>query len=280
MTGQSVGRDGASNLRVRVLSALVLAAVAILATWLGGLPFRALVAIGGVLVFWEWQSITGYDKYGVLELAAPGAMAASAFLVMAEFSSLQSLIPAAFAMFFAIAAAIRRNVPLWFPAGVPYALLPVLGLAALRGDNTSGLLAIVYLFAVVWATDIFAYFGGRTFGGAKLAPQISPAKTWSGAVSGVFAGTMAGLAIAFAGGSGKLVFLAALAVALSIASQAGDLFESFVKRRFGVKDSGTILPGHGGIMDRVDGLIGATVALYLICVMAGYGTNPSALLFP
>jgi phosphatidate cytidylyltransferase len=280
VTGQSAGQGAASNLQTRILSAAVLAALALAATWFGGLPFRALVAIGGVMVFWEWQSITGYDKYGVLELAAPGAIAASAFLIMADFSPLQSLIPALFAMFFAIAAAVRRGVPFWFPAGVPYALLPVLGLTALRGESASGLWAITFLFAVVWATDIFAYFGGRAIGGPKLAPAVSPNKTWSGALSGAASGTLAGLLAGFWAGSEDLMFLAVLALVLSIASQCGDLFESFVKRRFGVKDSGTILPGHGGVMDRVDGLIGATVALYLICVISGYGTNPSALLFP
>lgn len=280
MSGTNAQHSSMSNLQTRIVSALVLAALALGATWAGGLPFRALVAIGGVLVFWEWQAITGYDKYGLLELAAPGAIAAAAFMVMAGFPALQSLIPAAFAMFFAIAAAVRRGVPFWFPAGVPYALLPVLGLTALRGENASGLAAVSFLFAVVWATDILAYFGGRSFGGPKLAPVISPNKTWSGAITGTLAAVLAGLLVAAIAGGGNLLFLAILALVLSIASQAGDLFESFVKRRFGFKDSGTILPGHGGIMDRVDGLIGATVALYLICVMAGYGTQPSALLFP
>lgn len=280
MTGPVLQQNPASNIKVRILSAVILAAVALFATWLGGVPFRALVAIGGVLVFWEWQSITGYDKYGLLELAAPGAIAASAFFVIANFSPLESLIPAAFAACFAVAAAVRRNVPFWFPAGVPYAVLPVLGLTALRGEDANGLWAIAFLFAVVWATDIFAYFGGRAIGGPKLAPAISPAKTWSGALCGAAAGLIGGLAVASVAGSTEYVGLAILSLLLSIAAQAGDLFESFVKRRFGVKDSGTMLPGHGGIMDRVDGLIGATVALYLICVIAGYGTNPSAFLFP
>jgi phosphatidate cytidylyltransferase len=280
VTGPSAGKSSASNLQVRIVSAVVLASVAILATWLGGLPFRALIALGGVLVFWEWQSITGYDKYGVLELAAPGAIAASAFLVMADFAPLQSLIPAVFAMFFAVAAAVRRRVPFWFPVGVPYALVPILGLTALRGDSNGGLWAIAFLFGVVWATDILAYFGGRAFGGPKLAARVSPNKTWSGALSGATASVVVGLVVATAAGNGDLMFFAVLAFVLSVASQVGDLFESFVKRRFGVKDSGTILPGHGGVMDRVDGLIGATVALYLICVMAGYGTNPSGFLFP
>ncbi len=280
MSNSNAANTGLSNLQTRIISAIVLAAIAIWATWMGGLPFRALVAIGGVLVFWEWQSITGYDRYGVLELAAPGAIAASAFMVMADFPMLQSVIPAVFAMLFAIAAAVRRGVPFWFPAGVPYALLPILGLTALRDNNASGLYAVVFLFSVVWATDIFAYFGGRALGGPKLSPAISPNKTWSGALSGAFAAIAAGFCVAVWAGESNLTFLAIMALALSIASQAGDLFESYVKRRFGLKDSGAILPGHGGVMDRVDGLIGATVALYAVCVISGYGTQPSALLFP
>jgi phosphatidate cytidylyltransferase len=280
MSSQNAQSSPLSNLQTRILSALALAALAILATWMGGLAFRSLIAIGGVLVFWEWQSITGYDKYGVLELAAPGAIAACAFMVMAGFPALQSLVPAVFAMFFAIAAAVRRGVPFWFPAGVPYVLLPVLGLTALRGDTAGGLYAVVFLFAVVWGTDIFAYFGGRAFGGPKLVPLISPGKTWSGAVSGALAGIVAGVLVAAWAGASNLAMLAVMALALSVASQAGDLFESYLKRRFGLKDSGSMLPGHGGVMDRVDGLIGATVALYAICVISGYGTQPSALLFP
>jgi phosphatidate cytidylyltransferase len=207
-------------------------------------------------------------------------MVGCAFMVMAGFPVLQSLVPAAFAMFFAIAAAVRRGVPFWFPAGVPYALLPVLGLTALRGDTAGGLSTIVFLFAVVWATDIFAYFGGRTFGGPKLAPAISPGKTWSGAISGALAGVVAGVLAAAWAGTGNWPFLAIMALVLSVASQMGDLFESHVKRRFGFKDSSAILPGHGGIMDRVDGLIGAAVALYVICVISGHAAQPSALLFP
>jgi phosphatidate cytidylyltransferase len=279
VTGESTRHGAASNLQVRILSAVILAAIAIVATWIGGASFRLLIAIGGMIVFWEWQTITGYDKYGILEMAAPGAMVAAAFMVTAGFPALQSIVPATFAMFFAIAAVARRNVPYWFPAGVPYALLPMLGLAALRGESSTGLAAIIFLFSIVWATDIFAYFGGRTFGGAKLAPAISPGKTRSGAACGALAGVMAGVVAAAIAGSDNLIWLAVLALVLSIASQAGDLFESFVKRRFGVKDSGTILPGHGGLMDRVDGLIGATVVLYLICVLSGYGADPAALLF-
>jgi phosphatidate cytidylyltransferase len=272
--------NAAGNLQVRIVSAIVLGGFALFLTWYGGLPFRALAALAGLLVYWEWQNITGYDKYGLLELAAPGAVAAAMVLVILNFSVLESLIPAVFATLFAIAACVRRNIPYWFPFGVPYAIVPVLAITSLRGDSTSGLWAIMFLFAVVWATDILAYFSGRTFGGPKLAPSISPNKTWSGAIGGAVAGVLAGVAVAALHGSLGLPLHAVTALALTLAAQCGDLFESYVKRRFGVKDSGTIIPGHGGVMDRVDGLVAAAVMLYLICLSLGGDAFPALALFP
>jgi phosphatidate cytidylyltransferase len=268
-----------SNLQLRILSAIVLGSVAAAAAWYGGFPFRVLAALAGLLIYWEWQSITGYDKYGVLELAAPAAVVASMVLVLLDFSPLESIIPSIFAVMFAIAACVRRSVPYWLPFGVPYAVLPVLALTAFRSDTQSGLASVVFLLVCVWATDIFAYFAGRQFGGPKLAPEISPNKTWSGAAGGAAAAVAAGVATAYFYGQSNLVFFALAALALSIASQTGDLFESYLKRRFGVKDSGSIIPGHGGVMDRVDGLIGAVLALYLICAAMGYSASPSAALF-
>jgi phosphatidate cytidylyltransferase len=266
---------GRSNLQTRLISAAALAL-----TWYGGLPFRALAALAGLLIYWEWQNITGYDKYGLLELAAPGAVAAAMVLVILNFSVWESLIPAIFATLFSIAACVRRNIPYWFPFGVPYAIVPVLAITALRGEADGGLWAIIFLFAVVWATDIAAYFAGRAFGGPKLAPKISPNKTWSGALGGAAAGVMAGIGVAALHGD-LAVFLHGLtALALTMAAQAGDLFESHVKRRFGVKDSGTIIPGHGGVMDRVDGLVAAAVMLYVICLGLGEGARPALALFP
>jgi phosphatidate cytidylyltransferase len=270
----------ASNLQVRIASAAVLGAAALLLTWYGGLPFRALAALVGLLVYWEWQNITGYDKYGLLELAAPGAVAAAMVLVILNFSNWESLIPAIFAALFSVAACVRRNIPYWFPFGVPYAIVPVLAITSLRGDSASGLWAIILLFSVVWATDIFAYFAGRAFGGPKLAPAISPNKTWSGALGGAAAGILAGVAVAMWRGEANLIFYALTSLALTVAAQCGDLFESHVKRRFGVKDSGTIIPGHGGVMDRVDGLVAAAVMLYLICLGLGGGASPALALFP
>src|SRR5262249_46317865 len=130
-------------------------------------------------------------------------------------------------------------------------------------------LAIIFLFAVVWGTDIIAYFVGRAVGGPKLAPQISPKKTWSGALGGVAAAIAAAVAVVLAGGLPNMAVVALLAVGLSIIAQAGDLFESVLKRRFGAKDSSQLIPGHGGLMDRLDGFLTAVVAATLIGLAHG-----------
>src|SRR5262249_5983935 len=139
----------------------------------------------------------------------------------------------------------------------------------LRSDAQYGFLAMIFLFAVVWGTDILAYFVGRAVGGPKLAPWISPKKTWSGAIGGVAAAIAAAIAVAFAGGLSNMAAVALLAAALSIVSQAGDLFESALKRRFDVKDSSQLIPGHGGLMDRLDGFLTAAVAATLIGLAHG-----------
>jgi phosphatidate cytidylyltransferase len=142
----------------------------------------------------------------------------------------------------------------------------VISLAAIRGDTAHGFAAMLFIFAVVWATDILAYFVGRAIGGPKLAPPISPGKTWSGAIGGaisaVVAGTLAHMVFFPLNG----LWVPAIALVLSVFSQIGDLFESFIKRRFGVKDSSRLIPGHGGVMDRVDGLVFACFAAFLIAL--------------
>ena len=137
------------------------------------------------------------------------------------------------------------------------------------------LLLSFFLFAVIWCTDIFAFFGGRTFGGPKLAPSISPNKTWSGFFSGLAGGVLAGVIAALFLSESGLVWVVLLATIVSVAGQLGDLFESGLKRTFGVKDSGTLIPGHGGVMDRVDSLIFAAFAAYIIALAmpGGIGAN-------
>ena len=145
----------------------------------------------------------------------------------------------------------------WYASGFAYALLPALALLWIRERDAHGLELLVWTFIVTWATDIGAYFAGRSFGKRKLAPTISPNKTVEGLYGGLVAATLFGGAWVLATGLGKP--LIALAPLLAVAAQAGDLFESWMKRRAGLKDSGTWLPGHGGILDRLDGLVPVAV---------------------
>ncbi len=144
-------------------------------------------------------------------------------------------------------------------AGIVYAAMLAAAPIILRSDSALGFLAIVFLFAVVWTTDIAAYFGGRLIGGAKLWPAVSPNKTWSGAIVGTLAAIGAAIAVAVYGDI-SVGAAAVLAAVLSIAAQGGDLFESHLKRRFGVKDASHVIPGHGGVMDRIDGFIVAAMS--------------------
>ncbi len=157
----------------------------------------------------------------------------------------------------------------WIVAGIVYAGGILVATLLLRSDPQFGFAAILFLFAVVWLTDIAAYFSGRAFGGPKLMPRVSPKKTWSGAIGGTAAGVAGGIAVGLAMGAGAWPAIAALAFVLSAVSQAGDLMESALKRRFGAKDSGQIIPGHGGLMDRLDGYATAVLAAALIGLSRG-----------
>jgi phosphatidate cytidylyltransferase len=269
-----------SNLQTRTVSALVLVVVALAATWAGGLWFRLLAIAIGAAIFFEWATMAGavasirQQVGGWLLLALVLLALALGMNAAAVFAG--ALVAAA--LVFVYTAIARERGALWF--ALAYAAVPAGALAFLRGDDTAGLWAILFLFAVVWATDIAAYFVGRAVGGPKLAPSISPGKTRSGAVGGAVAAMLAGLAVAaLAPSSASPWLIGFAALALSALSQAGDLFESAVKRRFGVKDSGWLIPGHGGVMDRVDGLVAAAVALYVVGALAGGADTPAHGLF-
>jgi phosphatidate cytidylyltransferase len=159
--------------------------------------------------------------------------------------------------------------PVWIVSGLFYAASMFAAPVILRGDPALGLLAIVLLFAVVWSTDIFGYFAGRAIGGPKLMPAISPKKTWSGAIAGTLGAMIVAVLVATLFGSFSTVAIAGVALLLSVCAQAGDLFESFVKRMFGVKDSSQLIPGHGGVMDRLDGFWAAAVVGCIIGLARG-----------
>lgn len=159
--------------------------------------------------------------------------------------------------------------PGWIIAGVVYAAAMFAAPVLLRGDAAFGLLAIVLLFAIVWSTDIFGYFAGRAIGGPKLMPAVSPKKTWSGAIAGTLGAMIVAVLVARIFGTFSVAAIAGVALLLSVCAQAGDLFESFVKRKFGVKDSSQLIPGHGGVMDRLDGFWAAALVGCLIGVARG-----------
>jgi phosphatidate cytidylyltransferase len=164
----------------------------------------------------------------------------------------------------------------WVFAGVPYVALPLVALMALRGDPVYGLIAVGWLFVVVWSADTAAYAAGRGIGGPKLAPSISPNKTWAG-MGGAAAG--AALAGGLAGWLADLPWLApvvVIAALIGVVEQLGDLFESLLKRHHGVKDSGAVIPGHGGMLDRVDGLVAASLLAVLVGAANSGGHNAGA----
>jgi phosphatidate cytidylyltransferase len=165
--------------------------------------------------------------------------------------------------------------PGWIIAGVVYAALLLIAPVILRRDQQYGMAAIFVLFAIVWTTDIAGYFAGRGLGGPRLAPSISPKKTWSGAIAGLIGAAMVGVLGAQYVDAGRAVPLLIVAVALSIVSQAGDLAESAFKRHFDVKDASQIIPGHGGVMDRLDGFWAAAVCAAIIGVVRGGFAEPA-----
>jgi phosphatidate cytidylyltransferase len=268
----------------RLASALVLAALAIGADVLGGWPFVLFWAAAAVGVFWEWYAMAaGADFMAVrrrrftrVALCA-GLVCVAVFVGGGMLASALSLL-AVYVVLAATAGDPRHQTWAergWRGAGVVYAGILLFAPVVLRRDGQYGLVAILFLFAVVWSTDIFGYFVGRAIGGPRLARVISPNKTWSGACGGVLGAVASGVAVAFAAGGITLLPAAAVAFALSVASQAGDLFESSVKRRFGVKDTSHVIPGHGGLMDRLDGFIAACGVAALVGVLCG-GFNAPA----
>jgi phosphatidate cytidylyltransferase len=161
------------------------------------------------------------------------------------------------------------NGTVWILSGIIYAATLLAAPLVLRHDAIYGFAAIVMLFAIVWTTDVLGYFAGRAIGGPKLMPAVSPKKTWSGALAGTFGATLVAVLAAHGLGAVNLMPIASVAFGLSVVAQAGDLLESWVKRRFGAKDASHLIPGHGGVMDRLDGFWAAAVAGCLIGLLRG-----------
>lgn len=247
------------GLATRIVSSVLMLPPMVVAIWFGGLPFTALIVVLAAVLIWEWHGLLAPD----LKLPSRVAIAGTAILVAASAWNV------GFAFgFFALAAGVagliggkRRGLDLALLGFGPiYIGLPAVALMLLRAEL--GFAATLWVFVLVWATDIGAYAFGRTIGGPKLMPRVSPNKTWAGLGGGMLCAAAFGLA-----GSGiadfahtPLALLAALGAALAVIAQLGDLFESAIKRRVGAKDSSRLIPGHGGLLDRVDGLLTAAPA--------------------
>jgi phosphatidate cytidylyltransferase len=255
--------SGLSNLQIRIISAVILGAIVLTVTYFGSIAFRVLAVVMGAAVYIEWRTITGQQSANLLNRATELLLVLGFALLIAGMPPTFVFGSIAIAALAGAATVITGGATRWLPIGILYAGIPAASLAFLRGDTSVGLLNVLILFGLVWSTDIFAYFVGRAIGGPKLAPSISPNKTWSGAIGGAAAAVAVGIMIAFHNGHAVNPLLPVIILMISIISQGGDLFESWVKRKFGVKDSGTMIPGHGGMMDRVDGLAVAATALYV-----------------
>ncbi len=262
--GSRIGPD----LGPRVAAAVVMGLAAVTAAWIGGVVFVAFWWIASVVVLWEWQRIVRADR--LVERIAAGTLGLA---LAALFALHQSVIGAA-AVLLSRGGSGRvargSSHRIWAAAGVVYAGALVVSLGLLRASPAYGLAAILWLFAVVWGADVAAYFGGRLIGGPRLWPRVSPGKTWSGAIVGALAGAACGLLLG--GWTSRIDRLFWLGLATAVVSELGDLFESALKRRFGVKDSSSLIPGHGGLMDRLDAFIAASVFAALV---AGVNTNGS-----
>lgn len=251
-------------LRTRILSALVMAPVALLAVWYGGWAFGVLAAVSGAVMVWEWDHMCR-GRFGATGKAAAVAAVLAALLApVAPWLSLGVVWTSTLA-----AAVFSRSG--WLAMGTLYIGLPVIALVWLR--ETGGAWTLIWLLVVVWATDTGAYAAGRTIGGPKLAPRISPKKTWAGLIGGMTSAALVGGLMGWWLGQAHWPLLAVFAAVLALVAQIGDLFESSVKRRFNVKDSSTIIPGHGGVLDRVDGLIAAAPVVALAVAAFGGGVE-------
>jgi phosphatidate cytidylyltransferase len=266
-----------SELRLRIISAVCLAIPVLALTWAGGIWFRCFAAVLGLLVYYEFAGITDLKTREPAEgLVGWATVALTGLFVVLAWPQYALVVLVAGALIAALPAMRNRTVP-WASVAIAYSGLFAIALGGLRGVGIYGLYAMLFIIAIVWATDIMAYFCGRAIGGRKLAPAISPGKTWSGALFGAGAGVAAGLAVALTLRQGGSFAVPLIALVLSIASQCGDLFESWIKRRFKVKDSSHLIPGHGGVMDRVDGLVFAAFAAFILAMaMPPLTTGPAS----
>jgi len=251
----------------RILSALVLIPVVLAAIWFGTPATTPLVAIAAGIMAWEWGRLigrieTGPDA-GLFAGTAAMAVLATGFIAV-EAGALIAV--AGIAVMIALGG---KRRPGWTGLGMSWIILPSIGFVWLRADPIAGLATSLWILILVWAIDTAAYAVGRSVGGPKLAPRISPNKTWSGLLGWVVAAMLVGAATGWFHETSAAWRITVASGGLAVVEQIGDIAESYAKRRFGAKDSGSLIPGHGGLLDRLDGMLAVVTAVVLLYMVTG-----------
>ncbi len=270
-----LGRADAGGLRLRTVSALALAPLPLAAIWFGGMWLALLTAGAGAVMAWEWGRLcrgaaAARVAPGTAEVELVGVVLVSVSIAAAGAVRVAILtVVLGAGLVFWTARKTARAAPGWTALGALWVALPCICLLWLAREATVGRATLVWLLAVVWATDIGAYAVGRGVGGPRLAPRWSPRKTWAGLAGGVACAASAGAMTALVLGLSAAWPLALVSAGLAVVAQFGDLAESLAKRRFGVKDSSGLIPGHGGLLDRLDGLLAVIPAVALLTFVSG-----------
>ncbi len=257
-------------LRLRVVSALVLAPLPIAAIWFGWPWLPLLTAAAAAVMAWEWGRLCrggAFGRTGIVLVAVVLVAVAAASLASTGLALGTAVIGAGLVLW--AARETKDADPQWTAFGAIWVALPCVCLLWLARDGLAGRPTLLWLLAVVWATDIGAYAAGRTFGGPRLAPRWSPSKTWTGLMGGIACAALTGWATAAWLGISPAAPLTGISAGLAIVEQFGDLAESAAKRRFGVKDSSGLIPGHGGLLDRLDGLLAVIPIVALLTLIGG-----------
>jgi len=265
-----------ADLGPRLLSAFVLLPITAITLWAGGLLFAIVVGLVFAGAYREYETMLWRTALPPVSwaLVALMALVGPAFVLFGLWGAGILLV-----LIVATSFAAGGQERAWRLFGIVFTTAVIVSLLALRGDTLDGILAGLYLATVVWLTDSGAFFAGRQIGGEKLAPDISPSKTWSGALGGLVLGSVAGTILWVVFTDSPLWIGVLLSIAISLTGQAGDLTESAIKRRFRIKDSGDIIPGHGGLMDRLDSMCLAVMLVVLIgTIHAGWGAVAAGLL--
>ena len=251
----------ADSLRLRTLSATALLPVPLAAAYVGGWVFAVLILVAALLAGREWDRLCRGSGGGAVALSHAAIVTGAIVLAARGEYSLALGLAAAGAVAVGAIAALAHRMPGWPATGVAYIALPAIACIYLRGDPEYGRTLVLWMFLAVWAADVGGFVAGRTFGGPRLAPRISPGKTWAGLGGGLVSAMLVGAAAALVADPSSIALLVLVSAVVALVAQCGDLAESWVKRRFDAKNSGSLIPGHGGLLDRLDSMIFAAPAV-------------------